>query len=194
MSNIYHIIENALTPERCAELSAKFISEANYVFDPRPGYGHYGLRGDKMRDPNYRGYDDLKLAITSAYNYFLKNYDMKYNTFELKRLFGNVMTTGALNEPHDDDGDYYPDKPEFEEHYSCILMLNGAYEGGELYFERHGIEVRLKPGDLIMFRGNDANLHGVREVTSGHRANIIIFFRNYPRDSPVNYEFNTYPY
>ena len=33
-----------------------------------------------------------------------------------------------------------------------------------------------------MFRGNAENLHGVREVLSGSRINVVIFFRNYPSD------------
>jgi predicted 2-oxoglutarate/Fe(II)-dependent dioxygenase YbiX len=108
---------------------------------------------------------------------------MKYNRFELKRVFGNVMLEGAINEAHDDDGDRYPGKPAVEEHYSAVLMLNNDYEGGELYFEHHGVQVRLEAGDLIMFRGNAENLHGVRQVTSGKRVNAIIFFRNHPTDS-----------
>lgn len=193
MTEVYHIIENALSPERCAELTRKFIEEADPSFDPRPGYSHYGLKENNMRDPNYRGYDDLKEAITRAYEHFMSTYDMTYNTFELKRLFGNVMSKGAVNEQHDDDGDVYPDKPDVEEHYSCILMLNDDYEGGELYFTHHNIELKLKTGDLIMFRGNAANLHGVREVLSGERVNIIIFFRNTHRDHPITYN-SPYPY
>jgi predicted 2-oxoglutarate/Fe(II)-dependent dioxygenase YbiX len=74
----------------------------------------------------------------------------------------------------------YPGKPAIEEHYSAILMLNSDYEGGELYFVHHGVEVKLEAGDLIMFRGNAENLHGVREITKGKRINVIIFFRNMP--------------
>ena len=193
MTEVYHIIENALTPERCAELTRKFLEESDSSLDPRPGYRHYGLEENNMRDPNYRGYDDLKDAITRAYEHFMSTYDMTYNTFELKRLFGNVMSKGTVNEQHDDDGDVYPDKPDVEEHYSCILMLNDDYEGGELYFTHHGIELKLKTGDLIMFRGNAANLHGVREVLSGDRVNIIIFFRNTHRDHLIDYN-SPYPY
>jgi predicted 2-oxoglutarate/Fe(II)-dependent dioxygenase YbiX len=63
-------------------------------------------------------------------------------------------------------------------------MLNSEYTGGELFFPHHNKEVRLEAGDLIMFRGNAENLHGVRKVLSGSRVNVIIFFRNYPKDSP----------
>jgi predicted 2-oxoglutarate/Fe(II)-dependent dioxygenase YbiX len=65
-------------------------------------------------------------------------------------------------------------------------MLTSDYSGGELYFEHHGVELKLDAGDLIMFRGNADNLHGVREVISGQRANVIIFFRNYPMDMDID--------
>lgn len=185
MDKIYHLVENVLPAGRCQELAQKFITDADPNFDARFGYHHYGLRVQDMRDPLATEYEDLKTVIELAYRHFLASYGMAYNTFELKRLFGNVMTAGAVNEPHDDDGDIYPDKPDIEEHYSCVLMLNSDYEGGELFFEHHDIELKLKAGDLIMFRGNAANLHGVREVLSGNRANIIIFFRNVHRDVPV---------
>ena len=58
-------------------------------------------------------------------------------------------------------------------------MLNSDYEGGELFFEHHGIQVKLEAGDLIMFRGNAENLHGVRTITSGKRYNFIFFYRDY---------------
>jgi hypothetical protein len=40
-----------------------------------------------------------------------------------------------------------------------------------------------------MFRGNAENLHGVREVTSGKRINVIIFFRNIPVDPKPQRDF-----
>jgi predicted 2-oxoglutarate/Fe(II)-dependent dioxygenase YbiX len=104
------------------------------------------------------------------------------------------MGTGADNPPHDDDGDVYPGKPNNEEHYSCILMLNSDYEGGELYFPLHDIEVKLEAGDFIMFRGNSANLHGIKKISSGKRVNMVIFFRNYYREFPMDSEESIYPW
>lgn len=193
MTDVYHLVKNVLSQERCAELAARFVKEADPEFDQRFGYNHFGIMVQDMRDPSATEYEDLKQVIEMAYTHFVNTYDMAYNTFELKRLFGNVMTAGAINEPHDDDGDVYPGKPDVEEHYSCILMLNSDYSGGELYFEHHDLELKLEAGDLIMFRGNAANLHGVREVLSGDRVNIIIFFRNVHRDVPVDSD-SPYPY
>jgi predicted 2-oxoglutarate/Fe(II)-dependent dioxygenase YbiX len=109
---------------------------------------------------------------------------MEYNSFEMKRAFGNIMHEGAENLMHDDDGDYYPNKPALEKHYSGVLMLSDDYEGGDFFFEHHDKELRLEAGDLIMFRGDADNLHGVRKVTKGPRVNLIFFFRDTEHERP----------
>lgn len=186
MSELYYLEKNTLTQ---AEISALLDHiNSNLEDDYRPNYQHAGFtHWDLYRSPNLE-YQAMKKIIKLCYDTFTKNYEFKYNRFELKRFFGNVMHKGAINEPHDDDGDVYPGKPDIEEHYSAILMLSGDYTGGELYFEHHNKSVRLEPGDLIMFRGNAENLHGVREVLTGKRENIIIFFRNRPVEEDIEDE------
>lgn len=181
MVEIYGLEKNVLTAEECLALSS-YIEE-NSEADYRPGYRHSGmLIYDILAGEVPDVVAPVRRAIKIANKFFTSNYRFKYNRFELKRLFGNIMYTGAINEPHDDDGDVYPGKMDIEEHYSCVLMLNSDYEGGELYFEHHGIQLKLEAGDLIMFRGNAENLHGVREVLNGKRTNVIIFFRNFELD------------
>lgn len=184
MPELYYLEKNALSQE---EINAvlEYIDN-NLEEDYRDHYQHAGFgQWDLYRSlsPEYKA---MRKIIKLCHDTFIKNYKFKYNRFELKRFFGNVMSAGAVNDPHDDDGDVYPDKPLIEEHYSAILMLSGEYTGGELYFVHHGVEIRLEPGDLIMFRGNAANLHGVREVLSGRRANVIIFFRNVPVEHDID--------
>lgn len=185
MPEIYYLEKNVLSQEECDAL-ATYIdnnSEADY----RDHYRHSGiLLYDILAGSVAEEVAPIRRALRIANKVFTENYTFTYNRFELKRLFGNVMDTGAINKPHDDDGDVYPGKMAIEEHYSCILMLNSDYEGGELYFEHHNVEVRLEAGDLIMFRGNAENLHGVREVLSGKRTNVIIFFRNFELDRPYD--------
>jgi predicted 2-oxoglutarate/Fe(II)-dependent dioxygenase YbiX len=194
MTSVYALVENVISEERCKEIANDIVAGADQSLDTREGYGHYGVSIREIRESKDFHHPELVEAISIAYQHFLDNYKMNYNTFELKRLFGNVMAEGSENVAHDDDGDDYPDKPEVEEHYSCILMLNSDYEGGELFFEHHGLEVKLKAGDLIMFRGNAENLHGVRKITSGSRINYILFFRNYHRDTPLNHENSIHPW
>jgi predicted 2-oxoglutarate/Fe(II)-dependent dioxygenase YbiX len=61
------------------------------------------------------------------------------------------------------------DLPPFLIMYSALIYLNDDYEGGELCFPLHGIEIKPKPGTLIMFPGNCMYLHEVKKVLSGHR-------------------------
>lgn len=181
MPELFYLEKNVLTQEECSALAKHFedTSEDDY----RPHYKHSGiLLYDILAGEVPAPVEPVRRALKVANKVFTENYKFTYNRFELKRLFGNIMYTGAVNEHHDDDGDVYPGKMDIEEHYSCILMLNSDYTGGELYFEHHNKEVRLEAGDLIMFRGNAANLHGVREVLSGKRINVIIFFRNFTFD------------
>jgi hypothetical protein len=194
-NSVYTLVKNVISKERCEQIAAEMLAGADPDFDARDGYSHFGIESRDLREtPDNLPHPELIDAIAIAYNHFLDNYKMNYNTFDLKRAFGNVMATGSENLAHDDDGDVYPDKPDVEEHYSCILMINSGYEGGELFFQHHGLEVKLKAGDLIMFRGNAANLHGVRPITSGSRVNYILFFRNYHREHPMDREGSIYPW
>lgn len=60
--------------------------------------------------------------------------------------------------------------------YAALTYLNEDYEGGELYFPEYEIEIKPSAGELIFFPGNHLYLHGVREVTSGHRYAVMTFF------------------
>ena len=185
MSKIYHLQKNVLSPDECKALSDHI--ESTSQADHRDHYRHSGiLLYDILAGNVPAPLEPVRRALKIANKVFTDNYTFTYNRFELKRLFGNIMYEGAINEPHDDDGDVYPGKNDIEEHYSCVLMLNSDYDGGELYFEHHEIQLKLEAGDLIMFRGNAANLHGVRKVVSGKRTNVIIFFRNFNLDRPYD--------
>lgn len=185
MPELFYLRKNVLTHEECS-LLAEYI-ENNSGEDYRPHYRHTGMLFQDVITSNIPvEMIPIQRALRVANKTFINNYEFTYNHFEIKRLFGNVMYEGAENEPHDDDGDVYPGKTHIEEHYSAILMLNSEYTGGELFFEHKGVEVRLEAGDLIMFRGNAENLHGVRKVLSGKRINVIIFFRNFDLERPYD--------
>lgn len=177
----YKLVKNVLTASQC-EAYRKWIDL--YAIDDafRPGYRMATIPLNDLANEEISFLQPLRVALSKVENYFQSSYDIQYS-FGIKRIYGNIMDTGAENPAHDDDGDHYEGKPAVELHYSCILMLNSDYEGGELYFQHHGVEVKLEEGDLIMFRGNAENLHGVRPVLKGKRYNIIFFYRDYiPND------------
>jgi hypothetical protein len=173
----YKLVKNVLTPSQC-ETYIKWIDKYARKDEFRTGYRLLGMPMEHLFDETIDFLQPLRVVLSKVDKYFRSAYEMKY-TFGMKRFYGNIMDTGAENPAHDDDGDYYDGKPDVELHYSCILMLNSDYEGGELYFQHHGLEVKLEAGDLIMFRGNAENLHGVRPITEGKRYNFIFFYRDF---------------
>ena len=173
----YTLVKGVLTPAQC-EAYRSWIDTYAVKDAFRPGYRLASIPINEFYDESFSFLQPLRTVINKVEKHFRDNYDIKY-TFDMKRLYGNIMDTGAQNPAHNDDGDHYEGKPEIELHYSSILMLNSDYDGGELYFEHHGVEVKLEEGDVIMFRGNAENLHGVRPVKTGRRFNFIFFFRDY---------------
>jgi len=173
----YKLVKNVLTPSQCSTY-IEWIDKYAKPDQFRDGYKMIGTPIPNIWNEDYKFFQPIRVILKKVETYFRTNYSIQH-TFDMKRFYGNVMDTGAENPPHDDDGDYYDGKPEVELHYSCILMLNSDYEGGELYFPNHDLKVKLEAGDLIMFRGNAENLHGVKPITSGKRFNFIFFFRDY---------------
>lgn len=173
----YTLIKGVLTPAQCAAYKA-WIEVYAIKDEFRPGYRLATVPTNDFYDESITFLQPLRKVLEKVEKHFRSKYEIKY-TFDMKRLYGNIMDTGSENPAHNDDGDHYDGKPDVELHYSSILMLNSDYEGGELYFEHHGVEVKLEAGDLIMFRGNAENLHGVRTVKEGRRFNFIFFFRDY---------------
>lgn len=173
----YTLVKGVLTPAQC-EAYKTWIEKYATKDAFRAGYKLATIPVDDFYNESYSFLQPLRVVVDKVEKHFRNTYDIKY-TFDMKRLYGNIMDTGSENPAHNDDGDHYDGKPDVELHYSSILMLNSDYEGGELYFEHHGVQVKLEAGDLIMFRGNAENLHGVRTVKEGRRFNFIFFFRDY---------------
>lgn len=61
-------------------------------------------------------------------------------------------------------------------HFASLVYLNDDYEGGQIYFPNKGIELKPKPGTLVIFPGTSEFLHGVREVPEGVRYTLPTFF------------------
>ena len=62
-------------------------------------------------------------------------------------------------------------------HLSSVIYLNDDYEGGELYFPEHNIEIKPEAGDFMTWPGNGWYQHGVKEVRGGVRYTLSILVR-----------------
>jgi len=57
-----------------------------------------------------------------------------------------------------------------------LIYLNDDFDGGEIYFPQHNLELKPVPGMMLTFPGTREYLHGVRPVTSGIRYVISSFY------------------
>lgn len=56
---------------------------------------------------------------------------------------------------------------------SVVIGLNSDYEGGDLYFPRQEVRVKIGKGDVVMFPSTYTHPHEVEKVTKGVRKNIV---------------------
>jgi hypothetical protein len=60
--------------------------------------------------------------------------------------------------------------------YATIIYINDNYLDGELFFSNLGIELKPKPGTLLVFPGNEEYEHGVRVVGEGPIRYVLVGF------------------
>lgn len=60
--------------------------------------------------------------------------------------------------------------------YAAILYINDDYTDGTLFFKNKDIDLRPKPGDLLLFPGNEEYEHGVRHVGPGPIRYVLVGF------------------
>lgn len=111
--------------------------------------------------------DEMRVAVEEFIGRDLKNVT----------LSGHKYPTGSYAEPHSDSSelDGTPNAWQMNK-YACILYLNDDYEGGEIYFPQHDVEIAPTAGSLLIFEGSHEYLHGVKKITSGDRFTILAFW------------------
>ncbi len=60
--------------------------------------------------------------------------------------------------------------------YATILYLNDDYVGGELFFEKNGLEIKPEKKSMLIFPGNDKFEHGVKHVGKGPIRYVLVGF------------------
>jgi hypothetical protein len=175
----FHIIEDFLSPEDCEYFKNRILEKADHD-DPKPNFRGMGLFAKETLDIGHYPYPDdpdmkLMRIVEKVQDYYESTYEM-YGEFVFSRIFGNIMDTGAFLPSHRDE-DPNPDG-EFDgkkRSHVCSILLNDDYEGGELIFDDQDTQVKPKPGSLVLFPGYYVS-HGVNEITSGSRVNLLVFF------------------
>jgi hypothetical protein len=60
--------------------------------------------------------------------------------------------------------------------YAAIAYLNDDYAGGEIFFTNKGLELKPKPGSLLIFPGTEEFHHGVKHVLAGPTRYVLVGF------------------
>lgn len=60
--------------------------------------------------------------------------------------------------------------------YATIIYINDDYTDGELFFSSKDIELKPKPGSLVIFPGTEEFNHGVKHVGSGPIRYVLVGF------------------
>lgn len=60
--------------------------------------------------------------------------------------------------------------------YAAILYINDDYKDGTLFFKNKDLDLRPKPGQLLVFPGNEEYEHGVRHVGAGPIRYVLVGF------------------
>jgi hypothetical protein len=175
----YLVIDDFFTQEHSEWLCNHIIE--NNGEDRRPLYEFFQMTGsDFLKSGKQWEWDpdkDIYRAVEYAFNYFKDNFEME-GRFELNRLHGNTMHTGAELSTHTDedpavDGTYN----QYQKSYILTIALNDDFEGGEYLFPDQESIFKPKQGSLTLFPGF-CTPHGVAPVTKGSRVNIIVVFHD----------------
>lgn len=166
----YKVIKNAITKGYARQIVDSI--NANNLTEKHDFEDFEGIVLDYSKiDPEGK----VKDLIGYAKKYFIENYVPADRSLVLSRSYGTVMHPKAFLEPHKD---LYKSGREHDFSYGDALVFNlylSDCEGGELYFEDLGVDLKLEAGDAVLFPGYLLT-HGVRTVTSGDRVTLLNHF------------------
>ena len=192
LSNVL-IEPNVLTPEAIEELlqHCKNSSKTDLsVFDPDKTNetGETSWIVDKnIRDTQIIEFGDLYPKIEDLFKNIVKHiinpfYNIEVWDSEVPQCLRYGI--GGHYSPHIDgrsiwvapNGDKIWRKST-DRDLSLVLFLNDDFEGGNFVFPDLHIQVKPKPGLLVVFPSDQNYLHGVNPVISGERFSIVTWAR-----------------
>jgi PKHD-type hydroxylase len=169
-------VENFLTDSECDGL-AKYFDNEGQAWDFIAFYGASG-KGLQDTSPILLNYGLPENFIQELRTTMLEHVEIVFER-KLKANTSHAQKwgVGGFASPHSDNSDFDGVPNAFEiNKYVTLLYLNDNFDGGEIYFPQHNIEIKPQKGMLLSFPGGHENIHGVREVTSGERHTMMAFW------------------
>lgn len=125
--------------------------------------------------------DDRKLFNSAPDIYRLIQDIHKKLSIKISELYGVKVTSNGITiarwfpgnsqDPHSDMLGFGDNE------MGSVIYLNEDYEGGQIYFPQHDLEIKPPAGSAIIFPGDEHYMHGVREIKSGIRYALPIFWK-----------------
>jgi hypothetical protein len=119
-------------------------------------------------DPGHRVYASLEAGVMPMIEDYRKLYSIK----ELDSDRWNLLRYDHTNMFHN----HYDDCLEFPRVVAVSVILNDAYEGGELVFQHHNLTIGSKAGSVVVFSGSYPFMHRVNPVKIGTRYAAVKWF------------------
>jgi hypothetical protein len=170
--------------------NSKATQKTGNIFYPIPNSNelrHLHIKYSKKMFANISDFYNDKSPIRKQ-DFPENDYDTSWNPdMESGKYIASFLIhpTGSFMFPHVDivgyvqkEGENVPDHlNKWSGHLSSVIYLNDNYEGGELYFPDHNLEIKPEAGDYITWPGNRWYQHGVKEVTGGLRYTLSTWVR-----------------
>ena len=129
---------------------------------------------NRVSDPDklIKNTPEVYNIISEIQNRFLTKVSEFYNVkVQAPSPFIARWFVGNVQPPHADKTNY----PNYD--IGSVIYLNNEYEGGEIYFPQHDIEIKPIAGNAFAFPGDEHYMHGVKEITSGCRYTLPVFWK-----------------
>jgi hypothetical protein len=103
-------------------------------------------------------------------------------------LSSHKWLTGAFADFHSDNTELDGTPNAWRENkLVTIVYLNDDYQGGNLVFRDHDIDIAPEGGTVVVFDVGYQNIHGVTEVTGGTRWTMLASFDYADSEYPAEY-------
>lgn len=176
MTHRIHIIDNFITPEDAQTLIDQ-QNDPNAERNPYPEY--YAKRYGGTSLPYNKTVMDIMIKYGLKSNQVHKEQNGFVNPIYVFKGFGSHWVAGTKGGLHLDAQD-----PEPFIEFSTIIYLSdpSEYEGGIIYFPNQDFEYKPRKYSAVFFPSAGSEyIHGITEVTSGHRYTALYMHTSVPQ-------------
>jgi predicted 2-oxoglutarate/Fe(II)-dependent dioxygenase YbiX len=115
-------------------------------------------------------------SLYEAVSWGLQRYKEFNHHWRLKKDCGYLVLRYGVGHSYGIHVDCY-NMEQVHRAISILIYLNDDYEGGELYFPRQDIKLRLPPGSIVMFPSMGTHPHEGCVVTKGIKYVVVSWAR-----------------